>query len=208
MAKSEGKVKDKVLITGHSYVYWLRQYGRSRPAIPALPSALPLVLALGLEQYDVKFQGMRGAKLTHYTRNAIFDEIKRSSPKMVVLQLGGNDLDSQIPPQLIGMRLYEFAKDVVVRHSCVKQIVVCQAIRRRKWRHLSYEEGAARVATFNEFIVAACGGCAQIKVWKHKGMWLTQHNIFRRDGVHMNELGNHKFYRSMRGAVLKYGKLL
>ena len=138
-----------MLITGHSYVYWLRQYvvqSRSRPAI-ALPSALPL--ALGLGQYEVKFQGMRGAKLTRYTRNAIFAEIKRSSPKMAVLQLGGNDLDSQIPPQMIGMRIYELARDVVARHSCVKQIVVCQAIRRRKWQHLSYEEGAARVATFN-----------------------------------------------------------
>ena len=119
MAKPEGKVKDKVLITGHSYVYWLRQYvvqSRSRPAIP-LPLALPLALALGLEQYEVKFQGMRGAKLTHYTRNAIFAEIKCSSPKMVVLQLGGNDLDSQIPPQMIGMRISELARDVVARHS-------------------------------------------------------------------------------------------
>ena len=102
-----------MLLTGHSYVYWLRQYvvqSRSRPAV-----ALPL--ALGLGQYKVKFQGMRGAKLTHYNRNAIFAEIKRSSPKMVVLQLGGNDLDSQIPPQMIGMRISELARDVAARHS-------------------------------------------------------------------------------------------
>ena len=37
----------------------------------------------------------------------------------------------------------------------------------------------------------------------HRGFWNTSQRYFARDGVHLNKLGHCKYYRSLRGAVLK-----
>ena len=38
--------------------------------------------------------------------------------------------------------------------------------------------------------------------WGHRGFWRPSHNIYVRDGVHLNLGGQGKFYRSLRGAIL------
>ena len=121
-------------------------------------------------------------------------------PSVCVLSVGGNDLDHAGPPQtlLVGMRLYELAKELI--SMGVNRVVVCQVVRRHRWRHLSYDEGSARVAEINEFLKAVCTDFP-ISFWAYKGFWNIQREIFRPDGVHFNDLGNHKLFRTIKGAV-------
>ena len=75
----------------------------------------------------------------------------------------------------------------------MRQICVCQT--------LNCENDAAfntRVKFLTKYLkVPYCffGG--------HRGFWNTSQRYFARDGVHLNKLGQYKYYRSLRGAVLK-----
>ena len=44
--------------------------------------------------------------------------------------------------------------------------------------------------------------------WWHRGFWKSKSELFLPDGVHLNNLGNYKFMRSIRGAVLQALKLV
>ena len=44
--------------------------------------------------------------------------------------------------------------------------------------------------------------------WRHRGFWSCKQDLYLSDGVHLNSLGNYKFIRSVRGAILKALKLV
>ena len=91
------------------------------------------------------------------------------------------------------MRLYEMAR-YMIKHAGVLRLIVCQVVRRNRWRHLSYD--------INEFLLAVCDGEKGVSFWKHRGLWQAGSDIFRKDGVHLNDLGNRKLLKSIRGAIL------
>ena len=97
------------------------------------------------------------------------------------------------------MRLYVYAQALVTLG--VKRVVVGQIVRRQSWRHISYEEGTTRVTEVNEFLTAVCDD-PHASFWRHQGFWNVQRQIFRPDGVHFNDLGNHKLFRSVKGGSL------
>ena len=75
----------------------------------------------------------------------------------------------------------------------------------KNWRDVSTVEGAACNVMVNEVIRAECH---QVSFWKHKGLMNSQEPIFRTDGVHFNDLGSYKLFRSYRGAILRVAKWL
>ena len=88
----------------------------------------------------------------------------------------------------------EFANELI--DLVIEPVIISQLIRREKWRNFS-AEGASRVASVNDFLLAACQGCdVNMSVWKHKGFWNPCNKVFRDDGIHLNDLGNYKLYRS------------
>ena len=182
----------RVLICGHSHVYWLKKEWQN------FEKACPLT------QATVSFLAVRGAKVAQFETETMLDRIKRGRYDIVIFHLGGNDLDSETPPQAIGMQLYMLSKRVV--QSGVKLVIMGQVVRRQKWRHISPEEGSKRVFEINDFwrVVAA----RDISTWKHRRMWQSQSNLFRKDGVHFNAFGNFRFFRSMRGAIINGCKTL
>ena len=68
----------------------------------------------------------------------------------------GNDLDvgSALDPVLVALDIQRLA--VKLLGLGVKQVAVCQVIRRRKWRNFSYEEGAARVIKISDYLEHFC----------------------------------------------------
>ena len=60
----------------------------------------------------------------------------------------------------------------------------------------------------NEVIRAECKQSHHVSFWKHKGFMNSQELIFHTDGVHFNDLGSYKLFRSYRGAVLRAAKWL
>ena len=190
--------RTKVLVMGHSYVHWLERFAADQDKMPGAGSR-----TLKFHDCDVAYMGVRGATVDSLRTQAVLREVRRTSPDVVILHVGGNDIDakSRLSPQLIGMRLYEMARDMI-KHAGVLRVIVCQVVRRNRWRHLSYDEGAGRVSDINEFLLAVCDGEKGVSFWKHRGLWQAGSDIFRKDGVHLNDLGNRKLLKSIRGAIL------
>ena len=43
----------------------------------------------------------------------------------------------------------------------------------------------------------------KICLWRHKAFWCCRKNVYFRDGLHLNRLGNLRMYRSVRASLLK-----
>lgn len=71
-------------------------------------------------------------------------------PQIVVLSADGNDDDSTGSGAShtleVGM-VYDYAQALI--QQGVKLVVVCQMVRRQRWRQLTMEEGKARVTDVN-----------------------------------------------------------
>ena len=179
----------RALVLGDSHVYWLERFANDQN----LPGTTMRIS-------EIRLEGIRGGGIESVKQVRITNLIRAFAPDIVVLHVGGNDIDGHKAPQLIGMRLYELAKSLIARG--VRHVIICQIVRRQKWRHFSPEQGAMAAVAANEFLAAVCDGCADISFWKHKGLWSSVRPVFRLDGVHYNELGNYKLFRSVRGAIL------
>lgn len=189
----------RVLILGDSHVFWSSRFVRS--AGPSWPGVSVDFAVDGHGCRGPSFIGIRGGKISTMRDDDLWDRISILNPGLVILHVGGNDVDSVgLSPQRVGAQLVDFARELV--EFGVSQVVICQLIKRAKWRHFSPEDGTTRVAVVNTFIQAECAGDHHISFWKHKGFWNPRNRIFMRDGVHFNDLGNFKLYRSFRGALL------
>jgi len=151
-----------------------------------------------------KFYGIRGATLRQFHQEGhIMQKIIGHHPTIVVIHLGGNDLDNPtVKPAAVGMSLFELAKFISVNSGAT--VVLSQVLFRERWRNHSSSQGNARVKTLNEFLSAVCQDCDGIKFWCHRNLWKSKQNLYRSDGVHLSPLGNYKFYRSIRGAITHY----
>ena len=188
----------RTLVLGDSHVFWLERFHKEQRLV--IPN-----LCMRAEDH-VGMLGIRGGTVPSLKSAMTVKFIKTFAPELVILHVGGNDLDSKSrpPPQLVGMRIFECAKQII--SLGVSRVVVCQIVRREKWRQFSYEAGTMAVTDANEFMQAACGGHATISFWKHKGLWSSERAAFRLDGVHFNNLGNYKLLRSIRGAIITASK--
>ena len=186
----------KVLLLGNRYVYWVGHY--IEKGCNDTPRNMYLT------DCDVTFMGFLDATVTvaFLHTDAVFDRIRHANPDVVILSVGADDIDSvEVIPQLVGMDVYSLARDIV--HLGVSKVIVCQVLRQNKWRHISYDEGTNKVCRINEFLCAACSGEDNVLIWKFKGMLNSENDIYQEDGIHLNELGNYKFFRSIRGAIIQ-----
>lgn len=69
----------------------------------------------------------------------------------------------------------------------MKKVYICQIVRGEIETH---EEGTARVTEISEYLRAVCNN-QHLTFWKHTGFWNVLRQIFCKDGVHFNDLGNY-----------------
>ena len=184
-----------VLVLGHSYVRRLGEFVHQ--------SSWDVSPNFGLKesQGTVYFAGYGGASV-HRIHALLREVLERFMPDVVVLQVGSNDVRSNgDDPEYLADRLLGLARrlrdefgitNVIVSQLFFRTVVPCQhynGIIHEINLHLENKLQDERYLSF----------------WKHFGFWnpevraLLQHQ----DGVHFNDLGNYKFYKSLRGAILK-----
>ena len=189
-------VKSLVLVIGDSHVFWLKQF-----IVSSDVRVCPGTSVFEAQDCRVKFAGYRGGTTRSLSSHSEIAQIlDRELPRVAVLSVGANDIDTPCRAETLkaGMRLYELAK-TLIRHG-VERVVVCQVVRRQAWRHITVNEGSQRVQEMNEFLKSVCH-TNRISFWAHKGFWASSKNIFRRDQIHLNDHGNYKLWRSVKGAV-------
>ena len=185
--------RELVWIVGDSYVFWLGRFVASTEV--SFSGSL-------LECLDsqISFHGYRGGSVPSLAASPdLKHKLAVEVPSVCILSVDGNDLEHAGPPQTLPvcMRLYELAKELI---RIGVNRVVCQVARCQCWRHISYDAGSARVAELNEFLKAVCTDFP-MSFWSYKGFWNIQQEIFHPDGVHFNDLENHKLFRTIKGAV-------
>ena len=177
----------RVLILGHSFIRRLREHiGRNTD----LDANLHI-----LDNIELKWHGV-GGRTVLKTVQFDLSVVELFKPDVVILQLGTNDL-SHLSPVHVGSAIEDLTRTL---HDSlnVKCVRVCQTI---------YRTGAPifnkNVILLNRYLKVVLEPLPYAFFWAHKGFWRAKTNFMARDGVHLNRLGQYKFYRSLRGAVLR-----
>lgn len=158
----------------------------------------------GLEQIDSTFicgGGWLLEDILHYE-----NEIKAFKPQIIFLQIGGNDLSRYgMKPETVADQLLQLAS-YLRSISGAHAVLVGHITRRVLGKYLSSyaEQSEFELARYkaNQFLKMVAPDHAGVKFWKHRGMEDSQYDILSSDGVHFNDLGQSRFYRSVRGAIL------
>ena len=188
--------KARVLILGHSFIRRLRDHITS-----SQDGGYNAKFAILTPEFICKWHGVGGrtiAKVVKYDLGVVKD----FGPDIIILQLGSNDLvDSSA--LTVGSHL----EDLVVLlhdHYKVDLICVCQTLRRSP-SEVGFNKN---VSLLTKYLKTVLEPIPYAFFWSHRGFWNTKSQFLSRDGVHLNGKGQHKLYRSMRGAVLKCLRLL
>ena len=121
-------------------------------------------------------------------------------PDIIILELGTNDL-TKFSPESVGSSLEEVVQ-LLYENCSVKVIGVCQEIKRcpPPPKVLDFN---SRVIKLHKYLMVVLEPLQFCFYWWHIGFWNPSSGIYLEDGIHLNNLGLIKLYRSYRGAVLK-----
>ena len=184
-----------VLVIGSSHINKLKEY------IDANPDKRNF----DIRDINVHCYGISGGRIrrTHHVRD-LERMIRIHNPSAIVIHIGGNDLDceniSLDEVNTIILRYTNLLKTFVNRYGL--HIVVCELMNRERTRNVDVDQYNEYVFQANQMLKAECHNEKSLTYWKLKGLKQSTRKIFY-DGVHLNRLvGQPKYYRNIRGAIL------
>ena len=181
--------KWRVLIIGHSFIHRLKAFVQKERHIHTYKTLN------GIGQ--VHFHGVGGRTIAKF-RKFDFDVVRRIGPDIIVLELGSNDL-VELSAQTVGSELETLARELHELPS-VQLVVIGQDLRRRSQNSDNFNCKVAKLQKYLSVVLEQLPFCYY---WRHTGFWNSNSELYLPDGVHLNRLGNYKFMRSIRGAILK-----
>ena len=190
-----------VLVLGHSFVARLWNDIRFNHD----PSHLHH--NFGLAQATVRFLGFRSGviqTLIEDVHDRLRQEMLQHSPSLVILQIGGNDIDRPDFDIEGYVRDVLYLIDLLQHHYLVLSVVVCEIFPRCSTRHIpchEYQEIKDRITLdLNSELSHTSNAC----LWRHREGLMTRDEYSLVDGVHLNQAGTRRFYRSLRGIVMQF----
>ena len=184
----------RVLILGHSFIRRLHEFVR----LPtnALREDFDITTPMNLRWHGVG--GRTVAKVIRYD----LEIVRQFSPDIVILQLGTNDIsDRSIRSALtVGSQLEDLTRQLHEQFG-VTVVCVCQTILREN-PHLN-----KRIRTLTAYLRVVLQPLPFAFYWRHRGFWRTTQSFLLYDGVHLNQRGQFKLYRSLRGALIQSLKM-
>lgn len=149
----------------------------------------------------------RGGKVPFFRKN--IESILKDRCHILILQIGVNDLDDRPKSESeifleIAMQIFQLAqKFLKADTNRPERVIICQAFKRFKWRKISIAQGNERVRQLNFALRAMCADVDNIYFWFHRGLWQPLEPIFKpKDNIHLNDIGNHRLFLSMRRAIM------
>ncbi len=193
-----------VVVFGHSFVRRLRDFLFDKHRSHDGTRKDWINLDIPRTEINIFFHGIGGLTLS-----AARDELAsicELETKAIVLQIGENDLDSttcHCPLALAG-EVFAFARTLqkATDASCV---IVCELLPHLQTRRAHYDVFLHRVNKQLKVLLAAS---TSLLLWPHFGLWKNWQQNFIADGIHFNLTSQGKYYRSIRGAVLRAARQL
>ena len=183
----------QVMVKGHSFVNRLQSYVHIHK--PHTFSGI---------NSKVELLGRSGAHLRHMEAKLNSDSTKFKD-SYVVLQIGGNDLNSdEVVPRQLAREIVNLARKLV-NDMGIRYVTICQLLYRKQTiaaRFVLRQNYNLLVKQVNLELDFLCTFFPKIRFWTHKRMNEKWQHYLSHDGVHLNEQGTVRFCRSVRGAVL------
>ena len=186
--------KQRVLIIGHSFVHRLKAFVLKKRHMQAFSSLNGIA--------DIYFHGVGGCRIAKF-RKFNFHVMRQLVPDVIILELGSNDL-VELSPQTVGSDLERLVPELREIDSA-QFVVVGQVLRRPTPNSVEYN---CKVGKLHQYLKVVLEPLPFWYYWRHRGFWKSKSELYLPDGVHLNNLGNYKFMRSIRGAVLQALKLV
>ena len=185
------------LIIGHSFVRRMSEFRRSHP------------LDLRRQFPYIFMEGKGGQTVKGLWSEA--DLIRTTEPRVVVLDIGSNDLcDPIMSPVDLALNIIELAGTLLATTPGLQSVVIMQILPRgSRWRP---RRGQRSLAEFNTAVFHTntylSDQCYQntlpgLKFYKLRKMSVDVDAFLGRDGVHLNFVGQSKYRRNYRGALLQ-----
>ena len=149
----------------------------------------------------VYFYGVSGGRVTSSSHCRKFlDAIASHHISLLIVHLGGNDLDSNEDVETIILRLVSFLTMCANKYNV--NVSVLQFMPRQKTRILPVKVYNCKVINANCFLKQTLCSSPRIFYCKIKGS--QNSNIVDKYGVHLSPSGMLKYYRCVRGVLTKY----
>ena len=182
-----------ILILGHSFVRRLQTFLTEHHDRRAAHN-------MNLPHENISFLGIGGRTVSKILSFDL-DKIKAFQPKVIILELGTNDLCVVGQrPESVGSDI-EHLVQVLHDHCGAEFIMVCLVI---YWSAIPphVPDFSHKVDLLNNYLKVVLEPLPYAEAWSHRGLQSPSIAVLCRDGVHLNAAGNYALYRSYRGAIL------
>lgn len=186
----------RVAVIGHSFVRRLNEHLQSMHSTRLRPG-------FNLQQCDVRCVGYGGWRVMDKQafRRYFHAFLCAFKPNIVVIQTGGNDLSNlSAHPLLIANAMEEITAALLSEYN-VRYVVICE-IFTRKTSGITADLYESRRRQVMNYLSTLVESNTNIRIWKHRRIFRAQEPIFDRGGVHLNDFGQYRFYRSLRLAIM------
>lgn len=188
-------ISDGIWVVGSSIIHWAQKYAQQN-----------IDDNLGLTSQRIIWQGIRGMVWSRLYQT-IKEMLKQGNrhPTLLVIHCGGNDIGNP-HNTLKGLQKYmKLTVSKIIRLLPKTIIVWSHILPRRNWSLcLSNKDGEnwrtrinSALATF--VVKNVCGASI-----KYPDILSTQGTLFRKDGIHLSDLGNEIFVTSLKNALLQF----
>lgn len=193
----------RVVCVGHSFTKRLANYcesGREN-------------LGLDIRRHHISFIGQGGKLYIHLYGD--IPALVRLNPDIVCIDIGSNDIDNDMScAQQLASNVFHFASYLIEAFR-IKTVVIMEVLcRLEEGRYGTHNKAqfqhAARMYNYAiKRLVNSQSSKRQIYFWHHRGLvhnW--ERYIDNSDGVHLNQAGMHKYYRSFRSCIIHHSSKL
>ena len=180
-----------MLILGHSFVHRLHSFIKK--------NGPEFDLHLGIsEPMTLGWRGVGGFTVSKLREPESLAFISKFRADIVYLEIGTNDLTRRhVYPANVGSAIEDFVRLLHVEYG-VKWIFVGQTIKRDSKGNFN-----SHVTILARYLKVVLEPLSYVTYWTHRGFWQPCRPLLSYDGVHLNREGQHKLYKSIRGAVLQ-----
>lgn len=161
---------------------------------------------LDLRQVEAHMYGISGMRIypnlndpNGYMKSMQFHlrYLDLTHPEYVIIQVGSNDIcNNSLDIHTIVTGIYDAAMYALVGGA--RRVIISQLLPRA---NPHYNIKAASVNALLEHKVAEEMETA-IVCWRHAGLQNPQMDVLKPDGVHLNDTGLYRYFRSLRGAII------
>ena len=108
-----------------------------------------------------------------------------------------DNTDETVQSLSIASNLEDIATELI-NDFHVRRIYICEIFARKKPKNISPDHYEKRRLDHIRYLTTMVEHESRIRIWRHRRIFESAQEMFLEDGIHVNSLGQKRFYRSVR----------